>query len=151
MHNHITLIVIVALTGYLYKCGQNKHSCKDCKPERYQNDLTTFIDLKLYNENCKLCFPPIKFVKFIERITSIFNATYPIIQSEERLLARIKEQMDCVPYSSCSNFPLDHILHQFIKMKIFYDLKEKNNDLKTREGREKLMKLNYNYKFEKDK
>lgn len=39
--------------------------------------------------------------------------------------------MEIFAYESCKDFPRDHILNQCIKMKIFYDLKDKNIGLKN--------------------
>lgn len=81
----------------------------------------TFIDIKMYNNDwCKMCYSPLKFVKFVEQITEMFDNCFPILQCEENLLSKIKKNMEIIPYQSCKYFPLDYILSHFITMKIFY-------------------------------
>lgn len=74
------LSVLTYVCGYLYKKCQEKHSCERCVPKLYTNKLSSFIEIKLYNDNCKLVYPPLTFVKFIEEITRIFEIEYPKIQ-----------------------------------------------------------------------
>lgn len=99
------LSILTYVSGYLYKKCQEKHSCEICLPKVYTNKLSSFIEIKLYNDNCKLVHPPLKFVKFIEEITRIFEIEYPKIQSEEKLKEKLLNFLSLVEFKSCKKFP----------------------------------------------
>lgn len=95
-------------------------------------------------------YPPLHFVKYVRELTIIFECEYPKIQSEDKLKEKLFNMLNDVEFKSCIDFPKHFLLHLFLRMKIHYDTKEKNFLLKTRDGRNKLLKLNYNIKKERD-
>lgn len=100
-----------------------------------------FINLKKYNENCKLLNPPAEFLKMIDIAGTIFEENYNALETENNLVKKLIDIIKEKVKFGCKQFPMHFLLHLFIRMRIYYVLKKKNLLLKTRLGRRKLNNL----------
>lgn len=102
------------------------------------------MDAKLYSQNCNLVHPPLKILKFVENMGTIFDNNFESIISERGLVMNLSAKMSTIKLEMADCFPREFFTNLFLRMRIHYNLKSKNVLLKTRAGRDKLKKLNCN-------
>lgn len=140
--------VLAYVSGFLFAKSLKHHKCSTCENKGNTSNYNLLINYKLYSEDSKLMRPPKEFIEFIQKITGIFEDNFETIQSNKNLMGSLQEKMASVVYTKCLNFPINFCIKLFIRMKIFHNLKIKNFMLKTRIGRDKLKKLNYDLRKE---
>lgn len=133
------------VAGFVYSktmaYHQKKHNCKLCSIEEGHEMSSKFIDLKKYDESCRLLNPPVKFLKLIDIAGKLFEENYSSIETENNLVQKLIDIIKKKVEFGCNQFPMYFLLHLFIRMRIYYFLKKKNLLLKTRLGRKKLKNL----------
>lgn len=138
--------VLTFVAGYLRKKAMLMHlSCKNCNlPLSQENShFTDLIDLKMYNSDCKMNKPPISFIKYVEELGKVFAANYIDYEFQNQVGLKLFKLLEKVEWNMCPTFPKVYLIKLFIRMRIYHILKKKNQLLKTKIGREKLLKLNY--------
>lgn len=135
--------VLTYVAGFLFKKLREHHQgCFMCAEEVQDSDSTSFINLKLYNNVCNLSKPPHHFVQYIEILGDIFDANYSVLEADLNIGKKLYNLMEKIQYQ-CDKIPKEYLIKLFIRMRIFHIVKKKNFFLKTRNGREKLKKLNF--------
>lgn len=126
--------------GYLLKKGLNLHSCEKC--EQYSNahqeldNTSLFCFFKAYENAERDTFGNLKnphddFVNYITSIEYIFQSNFETAILKPNVCGSLLELSAYVPFTRpCENFPKNFILNLYLRLRIYYSLKNINRNFK---------------------
>lgn len=129
------------ICGYLLKKCEKVHSCQTCleysKAHQDLDDSSLYIFFRAYENSSKDTFGNLKnphdsFVDFITNIEVIFQSNFEEFILHPKISESYFSLCQKIPYNHpCSQFPLQYVIKLYIRVRMYYTLKNINKNLKT--------------------
>lgn len=129
------------ICGYIFKKSLQVHSCELClkysKEHDKLEDSSYFCFLKAYeNKNNdffgNLTMPSDTFVEFIIQIEGLFQKHFEDFITSSAIIGKYLKLCENIPYSHpCDNFPKIFAVKLYLRVRMYYTLKNINNNFRN--------------------
>ncbi len=135
---------IAYVAGYLLRKCFQIHKCSTCESALVTNQLEDNRNLlcffKAYESEKTfggLIAPTKPYLEYVIKLEDIFVRDFSAYTKCDGIMKTILIQLQSVPvpFTQCSEFPRNHLLKLYLKMRIYYCIKFANRDLSTSKGK----------------